>query len=215
MDLFVELKQQQYDMRRNKNWEKFNEKPFRIVDEEIKKGDYFIFNDDGRIRKCTNVSFFDEDKVADDYDRINDSILRSACKKIVFDDSIQMEFEDEKLPEKKTTPPNLKKGDICYYLDLYNLDKGIVESIGPKNVKIKGGFYGDSVITKPFDSVAEPNEKIAVVWEQWKGVNGRGGYRLERNLYPNSLRSAKTWPYQSLVWEDRYGVESDYKDTRL
>ena len=35
-------------MQRIKNWAKFNEKPFRVLDEVPKKGEYFIFNDDGR-----------------------------------------------------------------------------------------------------------------------------------------------------------------------
>lgn len=29
---------------------------------------------------------------------------------------------------------------------------------------------------------------FCVVWERWKGVNGRGGYRLETNKYPAQHR---------------------------
>jgi hypothetical protein len=189
-------------MIRIKNWEKFNKKPFRLVDDSIKTGDNFIFNDDGIIRKCISHV----NRIGTFSEIINGTFSEKLCKKIVFDDSIKMEFEDIILPEKKLTPPNLKKGDICFYLDEYVLSKGIVESIGPKNIKIKTQNYNNIFfITKSFDKVAEPDEKIAVIWERWKGVNGRGGYRLERNLYPNLLKPAKLWPYQSYIDEYKYG----------
>ena len=34
-------------MKEIKNWDKFNNRPFKLTDDKIKKGDYFIFNDDG------------------------------------------------------------------------------------------------------------------------------------------------------------------------
>lgn len=192
-------------MRKIKNWTKFNEKPFRVVDEEIKKGDYFIFNDDGNIRKCTHI-----DNIFGG--RLNNSFATEYCKKIIFDDSAKMEFKEEKIPTVKITPPNLKKGDVVYLLVDYDLQRGTIESIGPKKVKIKTKFFGPEYITSvPFDKVAEPDEKIAVVWETWKGVNGRGGYRLERELYPEYRRPAKNWPFQSNVREEHYGELSDHQ----
>jgi len=194
-------------MRKIKNWSKFNEKPFRVIDDEIKKGDNFIFNDDGQIRKCTHSDTF-----------INYSFSRKNCKKVIFDDTAKMNFEEEKIPTVKTTSPNLKKGDLIYFLEGYELVRGTVESIGPKNVKINGEQYfgsGTYTTSKPFDKVAEPNESIAVVWETWKGVNGRGGYRIERELYSNRRTPAKNWPYQALVWEEHYDEESDFVDHRL
>lgn len=197
-------------MRKIKNWAKFNEKPFRVVDEEIKKGDYFIFNDDGHIRKCTQIDSYAPHP---ERDRINFSYLKSACKKIVFDESAQMEFMEEKTPTVKTTPPNSKKGDLVYFLSDYDLMHGTVESIGPKKVKIKAQQFGPGtyITSVPFDKVAEPDESIAVVWETWKGVNGRGGYRLERELYPEYRRSAKKWPFQTNVHEDHYGELEEYQ----
>lgn len=194
-------------MKKIKNWEKFNEKPFRIVEDEIKKGDYFIFNDDGRIRKCTNIDPCPAGSSS--ASRINYTMFSSACKKIVFDDSVKMNFDSEKLPEIKTTPPNLKKGDKIYFLYDYDLMSGTIESIGPKNVKIYFNTppFKQMHISKPFDKVAEPDENICIVWEQWKG--SRGGYRIERQLYQNKLKPAKNWPYQALVWEDSYGKESE------
>lgn len=121
------------------------------------------------------------------------------------------EMNDEKCPE---IISNLKKGDKIYFLETYNLMSGVVESIGPKNVKIYMS-YRQTFISKPFDKVAEPDENICIVWERWKGVNGRGGYRIERQLYQNRLMPAKNWPSQALVWEDSYRIESDHVDPKL
>lgn len=198
-------------MRKIKNWSKFNEKPFRVLDETPKKGDYFIFNNDGYIRKCTQIDSYPSHP---ERDRINCSFLKSYCQKIVFDDVAEMYFEEEKSPIVKPTPPNVKKGNIVYILDGYDLDKAEVLSIGDKKVKVKVLISGYEKRV-PFDKVAEPDESIAVVWERWKGTNGIGGYRLERELYPNKRRDAKKWPHQALVWEDSYGEESNHADTRL
>jgi len=40
------------------------------------------------------------------------------------------------------------------------------------------------------EKCAFPNEEVCVVWERWKGVNGRGGYRVERYLYPQERVAA-------------------------
>lgn len=199
-------------MRKIKNWAKFNEKPFIVVDDEIKKGDNFIFDDDGQIRKCTQVDSYPSHS---ERERINYNFSRNACKKIVFDDTAKMDFEEEKFPTVKTTPPNLKKGDTIYLLNGYDLMHGEVTSIGPKNVKIEAQYYGPGTYTtsKPFDRVAEPDESICIVWQRWKGVEG--SYRIERELYPHRRRSAKNWPHQALVWEDHYGEESKFNDHRL
>jgi hypothetical protein len=191
-------------MKKIKNWKKFNENPFRVLEEEPKKGDYFIFNDDDRIRKCNKVSLKPFPHVNNNY-----SITLSDCKKIEFDDSVKMNFEEEKQPIVKVTPPNVKKGDIVYVLDGYNLMKGEILSIGRKNCKVKIKGYGHNYFYEkyvPFDKIAEPNESIAVVWETWKGNNGRGAYRIERELYQNKRKKAKDWPHQEYIWEEYYGV---------
>jgi len=193
-------------MRKIKNWEKFNEKPFRVLDEIPKKGDYFIFNDEGKIIKCNST------KVYPSGVWINYSLNGDACKKIIFDDSVKMSFDEEKFPIVKTTPPNLKKGDTIYFLYGYDLMKGVVDSIGQKNVKLNFYSYGGrNLNTKfvPFDKVAEPDEEIGVVWQQWKGIEG--SYRIERELYPEYRRPAKNWPFQAQISEEHYGELTEHQ----
>lgn len=42
------------------------------------------------------------------------------------------------------------------------------------------------------EKCAFPGERVCVVWEQWRGKNGRGGFRVERELYPRRRRPAET-----------------------
>ena len=90
--------------------------------------------------------------------------------------------------------------------------KGIVESIGQKNVKLNFYSYGGGNLNSKFvsfDKVAEPDEIIGVVWQKWKGVEG--SYRIERELYPEYMRPAKNWSSQSLIWENKYKELSEYQ----
>lgn len=50
------------------------------------------------------------------------------------------------------------------------------------------------------DKCAYPGERICVVWEQWKGKNGRGGYRVEKNLYDDFRVPAESVPMQGFCF---------------
>jgi hypothetical protein len=70
-----------------------------------------------------------------------------------------------------------------------------VISEGPKNFKIRiiwaGKVIEDHVYTVPKEKCASLEEEVCVVWELWKGRNGRGAYRIERQLYPDKRVPAK------------------------
>lgn len=103
-------------------------------------------------------------------------------------------------------------GMVVYYLWDYNLEKVTVVSVGRKNVKIKVDIPSHTVhekCVKP-EKLALPDESIIVVWETWRGVNGRGGHRIERDLYPQYRQAAKTLPRQRHnIWEKSMGVLND------
>lgn len=104
-----------------------------------------------------------------------------------------------------------------FYLTGYNWEKGILVSEGPKNYKIHnsgGGFVNSHDVRVPKEKCAFPDELVCVVWETWRGVNGRGGYRVERELYPQHRVPASQVHYQTIghnikgrVTESSYGVE--------
>jgi len=49
----------------------------------------------------------------------------------------------------------------------------------------------------PKEKCAFPNEKVCVVWETWRGVNGRGGYRVERERYPEASAAKAACEFES------------------
>lgn len=103
---------------------------------------------------------------------------------------------------------NYKKGDIVHCQKSYVLDRCIVISIGKKNLKVRDP-WGNQYPISP-EKCCLPDEKVVVVWEQWKGVNGRGTYRLEKEMYPEYRIEASRYPHQGILWEDKHGVLSNY-----
>ena len=86
-----------------------------------------------------------------------------------------------------------------YFLSDYNWERGTLVSEGPKNYKISTESVGGEPYTISIskDKCASSTDKVCVVWETWKGRNGRGGYRVERELYPNYRVSADQVARQS------------------
>ena len=78
--------------------------------------------------------------------------------------------------------------EVCFLSD-YDFYYGIVEYVG-KKIKINclwpihyNGKNKNYYRVKP-EKVCAASEQVCIVWELWRGVNGRGGYRIERELYP-------------------------------
>ena len=86
-----------------------------------------------------------------------------------------------------------------YFLSDYNWEQGILVSEGKKNYKIHipgSGRYKEHTKYVAKEKCAFPGESVCVVWEMWRGTNGRGGYRVERELY--SIRRA---PAEQVSWQ--------------
>lgn len=108
------------------------------------------------------------------------------------------------------------QGDTIYFLSDYSWFCGTVISKGPKNFKIlvpAQRWFKEHIATISADKCANPEELVCVVWEKWKGKNGRGGYRVERGLYPSSRVPGRGVHYQHCnynakgrVDETAYGI---------
>lgn len=102
-----------------------------------------------------------------------------------------------------------------YFLWEYNWYAGTIVSEGPKNIKVDVNIPGFKSHTRSVskEKCAYPDEKVCVVWETWKGKNGAGGYRVERELYPQNRYPASQVSRQSIglgrVTEKEYGVLHD------
>ena len=95
-----------------------------------------------------------------------------------------------------------------YYLYLGRLYCGTLVSRGPKNYKIlEHSFRGESHTryVAP-ERCAMPGEIVCVVNEKWRGVTGLGGYRIERELYPEHRMLAEELPCFKPIEESAYGV---------
>ena len=95
-----------------------------------------------------------------------------------------------------------------YFLLDYNWQRGeLLPSKGTKNNKVL--YYGTELSVKK-EKCASPDEKLVIVWEMWKGRNGRGGYRLEREMYKEyafpSNEIARQHYGNGRVTEDSHGV---------
>lgn len=106
-------------------------------------------------------------------------------------------------------------GTVIYFLSDYNWEKGFLIGETKKNLKINippNVFFRGAIRYIPKEKCATLGESVCVVWEQWKGKNGRGGYRVERELYPEVRVPAEQVHYQHVggkgrVDETAYGVK--------
>lgn len=105
---------------------------------------------------------------------------------------------------------NFSIGDnVSVLIDYDFIHNCKVLKVNKKTLKVKiPPFCGCIEYTKNFsyDKVANEDEMICIVWEMYKGINGRGAYRIERNLYPNFQTLASKWPFQKWIWEKEYGI---------
>lgn len=102
---------------------------------------------------------------------------------------------------------------VIYYLSDYNWEKGILVSEGKKNFKIQtpaSGCFSETTSYVPKEKCAMPGELVCVVWETWKGKNGRGGYRVERELYPESRVPAEQVHYQCIGGSTKNGRVTEH-----
>lgn len=81
----------------------------------------------------------------------------------------------------------MNKESEIYIICDYRYIKGTLLKQNKKTNKVRFQYspshiYEESYISK--EKCAFPDEEILFIWELWKGRNGRGGYRIEKFLYP-------------------------------
>ena len=81
-----------------------------------------------------------------------------------------------------------------YFLRDYNWECG--ERLPSKGKKVKIQLHSTIEYVEP-DKCAEPDDLVVIVWEMWRGRNGRGGYRIEREMYKDHARPAREVSRQS------------------
>ena len=103
--------------------------------------------------------------------------------------------------------------DKIYYLSEYNWELGVLIKENSKTYTIKTtprAFFSEQTIRINKEKCALPDDVVCIVWETWKGKNGRGSHRVERELYPDKRVPANSIARQlgiGRVTEINFGVE--------
>ena len=100
-------------------------------------------------------------------------------------------------------------GDDVKVLIDYSLCSGKVIKVNPKGIKVHVvASFGcmDYVGSFKYEKVFKFGTNAVLVWERWKGKNGRGGYRVDTILYPELVREIETIRPSVYLYEDTFGV---------
>jgi hypothetical protein len=104
---------------------------------------------------------------------------------------------------------SLSVGDDVKVLIDYSLCAGKVSKVNPKGVKV---FVMDALGCIVYESnfkyekVIKLGTKGVLVWETWKGRNGRGGYRFDTVMYPQLARNVEDIRGNTYLYETAFGV---------
>lgn len=107
----------------------------------------------------------------------------------------------------------LSVGDDVMVLSEYSLIPGVVLKVNAKSIKVRVSAYGGCIAHdnsfKP-EKVAKRGSLVALVWETWKGVNGRGGYRLETIMYQDVLKPVEQIRASRYLYETQFGEVTEH-----
>jgi hypothetical protein len=101
----------------------------------------------------------------------------------------------------------MNENQTIYSLYSGRWERGTLVSRGPKNYKVQEHSYSGQPSLRYVapDNCAVPGESVCIVWERWRGTNGRGGYRVERERYPEYRVPAEQ---VGELWREGYVQES-------
>jgi len=106
----------------------------------------------------------------------------------------------------------LSVGDDVKVLIDYSLCSGKVVKVNPKGIKVLVAASGGCVQylgNFKYEKVCKVDTKAVLVWERWKGKNGRGGYRLDTIMYPELAQSVSDIRGMAYLYEDNFGVATE------
>ena len=116
----------------------------------------------------------------------------------------------EKYLEKQVDFSKIKKrlepGDTIYLQNDQLIQKGIVVKISEKSVKVNmdEGIFKNSEKNFPYTKIVKEGDHVVLVWEAWRGLQGRGGYRWEREAYENIRIAVEKIPLKAVVCEESF-----------
>lgn len=103
-------------------------------------------------------------------------------------------------------------GDSVKVLIDYSLCLGTIVKINPKGIKVLVPAYDynlEYLGTFKYEKICKLDTKAVLVWEQWKGKNGRGSYRLDTIMYPELAKPVSAIGRSTYLYEDNFGIASE------
>ena len=107
-----------------------------------------------------------------------------------------------------TRGPAPAVGDTVFVQQSYDLVEGRVTKINRTTATVFFDHFGFVPHSRnvPFEKIALAHEPIVCVCEYWRGVNGSGGYRIDRGLHAPHLIPAGLLPAQGYLCEQLPGI---------
>lgn len=113
----------------------------------------------------------------------------------------------------------LVAGETVHVQLEYNIVIGRVVRLSAKSATVHfpaQGCYSEYTRATPYQKIAKRGDRVVLVWETWKGTNGRGGYRLEGSAYESVRLPVEEIAHQSYLQEDVFlGATSDQQQRYL
>lgn len=103
----------------------------------------------------------------------------------------------------------LSVGDKVKVLIDYSLHSGTILKINQKSIKVQ--LFAEQWRPKRIgnfkrEKVFKYGTLAVLVWELWKGKNGRGSYRIDTQMYTDLAKPIEEIPASSYLYEDTFGV---------
>ena len=123
-----------------------------------------------------------------------------------YDKYLDKQVKDSQLKER------LSVDDEVFLLHKKNIYKAIVLKISEKSAKLhvlndKG--LKEHVKNYVYSSFAKKGDKVALVWEAWRGLDGLGGFRIEREKYEDIRIPIEKIPSKVYLYEENLGEVKD------
>lgn len=120
----------------------------------------------------------------------------------------------EKYLEQEANNANLKERLTVGESVFIHFDKQIVHAevykISEKSIKLNLAKGSEEIKSFPYFKIVKKGDLVALVWEAWRGIAGRGGYRWERTAYSNLRIPVENIPKNVCVAEESFLVVNKY-----
>lgn len=117
-----------------------------------------------------------------------------------YEKYLENQVNNAKLKERIATD------DIIFIQNEKNIYKAKILKISEKSVKLQflEGSLKNQEKNLPYIKIVKEGDKVVLIWEAWRGLSGRGGYRWERESYENLRVAVENIPANVFLCEENF-----------